>query len=671
MNNGFLAGFNWCCFTNTAVTAVNDFNVIVYSFWLHTTSAADWFGWLATVGPQLLIVANDLVAVADCVFSLVDAVPVVGYCLKQVMVQLFRFVILVATFGLQVLIALITLVWDAINGTLSSNFLLDGPGAIDEWDGIMQILLGNTSSSLTNCISYILNYGIQIPPITLNANGQVITCGPPQCQPVDFIPPPPVIGRDGTGRAGFPASGHLIDLHAGYSRGSKLRQRVTPLLVYETYNNSHTKGPARRGGLWERFKLVFHQPRSLPGLPNGEELVESRRQRFYDRYHQIHECHTNDVYKRELRRDNPWRWKVMKANNKLPDTSHCLEIGAYDNIYPGKDRRDQRRIFMSSVDSFGIASTWAPPTWWPDRLAIPNETEYALHGTRLSLQLPMHQDHEDDQSVSEEATTASKKSKKLIPPPPPLTQRPTQAPISGCPPPGDPPNPCFNLACFPVAFLHLVGQIGLTLGNLLDGLIRGNFPSAGEVQWGYFTGGNCPRCLEQDIVTLVNYALDPLICTCRLLELILPSSPQFPQPDFCCALTSLADFIANSIQSLALDSPVFTYFNDGYFVRDIDVLFAELLEIVFCLCQFVRYVFPITQLTGGTIYGGGAFDICCIPMVLVDTGIELAQLIILSIINLATIEGQGIAFWQFSTEQPDLDKIGFLIQVSHCSPRLR
>jgi hypothetical protein len=227
------------------------------------------------------------------------------------------------------------------------------------------------------------------------------------------------------------------------------------------------------------------------------------------------------------------------------------------------------------------------------------------------------------------------------------------------------------LACFPSAILEVTGAALLLIGDSLDGLIRGFFPAPGEVQWGYFTGGNCPtRCLEQDIVRLVTVALNPLICLCRLLELILPSSPQFPQPDFCCALTSAADFIANSIQvlinaiqSLALDSPEFVYFNNGYFVRDIDVLFAELLEIVNCLCQFVRYVFPITQLTGGTIYGGGAFDICCIPMVLVDTGIEILQLIVLCVINLATIEGDGINFWQFSTEQPDLDKIGFLLQV--------
>jgi hypothetical protein len=216
-----------------------------------------------------------------------------------------------------------------------------------------------------------------------------------------------------------------------------------------------------------------------------------------------------------------------------------------------------------------------------------------------------------------------------------------------------------------------VGTALLLIGHSLDGLLRGNFPAPGEVQWGYFTGQNCPkRCLEDDIINLVIYALNGLVCACKLLNLILPSSPMFPQPDFCCALTTLADFIANLIQviiniirSLCLDSPQFIYFNDGYFVRDIDELFRELLQIVVCLCQFIRYIFPISQLTGGSIYGGGAFDICCAPMVITDTLIEITELVIVGIVSIATIYGSGKGFWQITADQPLLQNIGFLIQL--------
>jgi hypothetical protein len=412
------------------------------------------------------------------------------------------------------------------------------------------------------------------------------------------------------------------------------------------------------------------------------------------------------LYKQRLKRDDPWRYKRLKANNKLPDTSHCLEAGAYDNVFPGKERREQRRILFASAENFGILGTWAAPDWWayatgslgndggdkageldatrqaqglvdersaPTHVSIPDWTVTGFEDEPDELDLGGSALPPLPAAVQEITPPMSPKpqEEKIIPPPPPLTTRPTTAPIAGCPAAGQPPNPCFDLACFPRQILQTVGTALLLIGHTLDGLLRGNFPAQGEAQWGYFTGQNCPkRCLEDDIINLIIYAMNGLVCACQLLNLILPSSPMFPQPDFCCALTTLADFIANTVQvlinsirSLALDSPQFIYFNNGYFVRDIDELFRELLQIVVCLCQFVRYIFPISQLTGGGINGGGAFDICCIPMVLTDTLIEVTQLVIVSIISIATYYGSGISFWQITSDQPLLANIGFLVQL--------
>jgi len=667
MNDGFLQDFNWCCFANTAVTAVNDFNVVVYSMWLHVTSAGDWFGWLDTgLGPGVYTVANDLTAVADCIFSLVDFVPVVGYCLKQVFVQLLKFVFLLAAFSIQVVGALVTIIWDFLNNMQTRNFLFDGDTAVTRWEEIINVLIAEMPQSLLNCIDYILNYGIQIPPITLDENGQIITCGPPQCTPVNYIPPPPVIGKRSLR---FPIGGHIIDAHPRYRTGAERRSRVTPILVYNESKVRDTSKP------W--FEPLFEArhvtPRGLAIDPT--KVIAKRRASFYEQYQTIERCQADDLYKQHLKRSDPWRYKLLKATNKLPDTSHCAEAGAYDNVYPGKERREQRRILFESVENFGILGTWAAPDWWGYATASLNESD----GVHWSQRTDGEEEDKDPPShVSIPAWSISgpfdeeeTKEERIIPPPPPLTTRPTAAPIAGCPPPGDPPNPCFDLACFPRQILQTVGTLLLLIGHSADGLIRGNFPAPGEVQWGYWTGQNCPqRCLEDDIMNLVIYAMNGLVCACKLLNLILPSSPQFPQPDFCCALTTLADFIANTIQviinsirSLALDSPQFIYFNNGYFVRDVDELFRELLQIVVCLCQFVRYVFPISQLTGGTINGGGAFDICCIPMVMTDTLIEVTQLVLVSIISLATLYGSGASYWQTSTEQPLLQNIGFLVQV--------
>jgi|WetSurMetagenome_2_1015567.scaffolds.fasta_scaffold00112_49 hypothetical protein len=546
------------------------------------------------------------------------------------------------------------------------NFLFDGDLAVTRWEQIVDILIQEAPDSLLNCISYILNYGIQLPYITLDNNGNVITCGPPQCVPVDYIPPPPVIGRRKDLR--FPLGGHIIDSHPRYRNGADRRSRVTPILVY-----NETSREQRRSSNRPWFEPLFEARHLTPrGIAiDPAKVLAKRRESFYEQYQTIERCQANDLYKQRLRRENPWRYKYLKANNKLPDTSHCMEAGAYDNVYPGKERREQRRILFASVENFGILGTWAAPDWWGYATATLNESD-RTHWTQRFARDRTDEDDDDDNAApshvsiptwsisgsfgkdddelaaaalsphvagEEEARLLSAaseetdKAEKIIPPPPPLTTRPTAAPIAGCPAPGNPPNPCFDLACFPRQILQTVGTLLLLIGHSADGLIRGNFPSAGEFQWGYFTGQNCPqRCLEDDIMNLVIFALNGLVCACKLLTLILPSSPQFPQPDFCCALTTLADFIANTIQviinairSLCLDSPQFIYFNNGYFVRDVDELFRELLQIVVCACQFVRYVFPISQLTGGSINGGGAFDICCIPMVVTDTLIEVQR----------------------------------------------
>ena len=355
--------------------AVNDFNVVVYSMWLHVTSAGDWFGWLDTgLGPGVYTVANDLTAVADCIFSLVDFVPVVGYCLKQVFVQLLKFVFLLAAFSIQVVGALVTIIWDFLNNMQTRNFLFDGDLAVTRWEEIINVLIAEMPESLLNCISYILNFGIQIPPITLDSNGQIITCGPPQCTPVDYIPPPPVIGKKSLR---FPIGGHIIDAHPRYRTGAERRSRVTPILVY----NESKVHDSSRPWFEPLFEARHMTPRGLAVDPS--KVIAKRRASFYEQYQTIERCQADDLYKQHLKRSDPWRYKLLKATNKLPDTSHCAEAGAYDNVYPGKERREQRRILFESVENFGILGTWVAPDWWGYATASLNESD-GVHWSQRS-----------------------------------------------------------------------------------------------------------------------------------------------------------------------------------------------------------------------------------------------------------------------------------------------
>jgi len=696
-DQGFFKDFNFCCLTTTLIITVNDFFVGVYDMTQHFTSASDWFCWLDTQ-PHTNILVQNLVNVAECLFSITELIPVVGFCFKNFNVELNKFIFSVVGFLLKIIIALVTLIWDFLAGTYDKNFLLRGAEAITEWEGIVDILIGMTAGSLLNCLQYILNVGIQIPPITLDANGQFIMCDPP-CVPVDFIPPP----EPPSMRFDNPVLWEKGFLSEKFTN----KMKVTPIL---SYNNQNASEP------W--FHPVFMKERLfsmgtsgefLPiNMANIDDFFQQKREEFYDKFNAIQDCHRTDLLKERLRKENPWKLKYLVANNKLPDTSHCFDIGAYDYVYGGKSRQEQYDIFMQSADAYDVYASYGIrgsflPTDNTERYAGKNTSvylQYAAGGgdpeqamllenmrkTNMGFSMEFVEDDEfkalygnDDETLPSSVNADMVKDytvtrpPRLIPPPPPLTTRPTSPPIMGCPDPGQPPNPCFDLACIPRSSILTIGQILLLVPHILDGLVRGNFPDpgAGEVKWGYFIGHNCSqRCLEEDIIKTVIVSSENLVCICKLLNLILPSSPQFPQPDFCCFLTRLADLTANAIQvtingikSLTLDSPRFIYFNEGYFVRDINELFDETLGVVVCLCQFARYIFPISQLTGGTIDGGGAFDVCCVGFTVAEISIETLRFVILIIVNLATIEGFGINFWRTSSTQPDLHQIGFNVQA--------
>lgn len=667
-DQGFLKNFNFCCITNNIGRILNDFNKGLYEMFLHTTSASDWFTWIDTQKDTRIFVQN-VVNLAGCIFSLLDNVPVVGFCMKRVFVELVNFVTSGTEFLFRIVIAVGTLIWDILEGTPQNNLLLSGAKAIEQWEAVIGIIADESPDSLLNCVAYIFNFGIQIPPLTLDDNAQVIECGPPKCTPVGFIPPSSATAGK---KRKLDDMVHWEKDYLNFRYHESNRNRVTPILVYEEERQNSTLRWFRPDFLRERLLRGndLFASKTLPkAMKDVDAFINEKRTEMYARHDVIHKCQADDLYKDRLRKGDPWKFKMLTAQGKIPDTSHCIGAGAYDNIFPGKTQRVQRNIFLSSAERFDIYPSYGGRSleeggnhWW--LYSGVNQSFYAsIQGEQLPYTLEETEEEEEEPQFDQEG--------RLIPAPPPLTSRPTAAPIDGCPMPGEPPNPCFDLACFLRQGIQFGGQLLLTVAHILDGLIRGVFPAEGEVAWGYFTGHDCSkRCLEKDLMKLIIFATDGLVCTCKLLNLILPSSPQFPQPDFCCALTKAADTVANAIQviingikSLALDNPRFIYFNDGYFIRDIDELFKETLEHVECLCQFVRYIFPISQLTGGTINGGGAFDVCCFGQTILEFAIELLKLTILGIVNLATIEGNGIKFWRTDPSQPRIDDIGFIKQV--------
>lgn len=96
-------------------------------------------------------------------------------------------------------------------------------------------------------------------------------------------------------------------------------------------------------------------------------------------------------------------------------------------------------------------------------------------------------------------------------------------------------------------------------------------------------------------------------------------------------------------------------------MNDANVLFDLTLRIVACLCNVVRYTFPIYQLTGG------GFDPCCLGENIFIILVELQRLILQIIVNLALIVAspEAIQYWRdggISRGYAILDNIGFVKQ---------
>jgi hypothetical protein len=233
-----------------------------------------------------------------------------------------------------------------------------------------------------------------------------------------------------------------------------------------------------------------------------------------------------------------------------------------------------------------------------------------------------------------------------------IETRPPEPTIMGCPGPAEPKLACFDLCCIFRATLKLAIRLIILILNMLQGFIDGELENP---KWQYFSGTNCPDCFEEEFIELIVLIVDVPVCICRLVNLIFPASAFNPRPDLCCALTLTADLIAciltvfvHSVRSLALEAPHFTYFNGGFFQSDVDVLFDITLGVGDCFCDFVNYVLPT----------GGDFDFCCVVRVSLKIVIELLRWILQIIINLATIDGVGAAYFRGS----NIDFIPFVLQ---------
>jgi hypothetical protein len=221
------------------------------------------------------------------------------------------------------------------------------------------------------------------------------------------------------------------------------------------------------------------------------------------------------------------------------------------------------------------------------------------------------------------------------------------APIFNCTDP-DNPAPCFNLCCLPKKLIQLLAHTVAFGARALNAAFQTR-TAAGSNYW---DGTACPAspCFASDLTTFVIRLVAPMECLCEFIKLVIPPAG-FADP--CCAFTVAGELVSCLLQivinignSIAGDSANDYYYIKGAstgvstsspLVNDFNIVLEIVLALFDCVCNFVRIIFAtVISEAGFTLEK--AFDPCCMPRVVVRSGIEAARLIFKTIIALSTIE---------------------------------
>lgn len=535
-SESIVGDFSFCCLTTAVLDMVADLLAGLFEITLNFSDIDAIFRYIDRQKFLYFFKVN-IVQIIDCIFSVLSLIPTVGECLRVIFVRLFALIVCLAEIILRYIVALFSLPYFVLND--ESSFVLDpARGVQEEWEAILDGFGDpENPTSLINCLAFVINWGIPIPPIPCM-----------DCEPQGYIQPPNDINIAGelSSPGSFAGIMRLVKddpEFAFYGRLDGLR-RLTPIRRYE-----------------------------------GETAV-------------------------------PWELKDMILRN-APYLGGIVTKG----LQQVETKADAARIRV------GLRPRGKP-------IFIVDDNGERIGGVDTTGRL----------ASSSNSTTRSVES----------GLSPTKPPLTGC----TPTPPCFDLACSFRASAKIISFDLAWFGRIWNGLLQGANDSP---QWDYFKGGG----IEQDITMAIRLLLEPVVCACDLINLVLPVTQFGDRPNFCCFFVRLADLVScilqttiNAIKSLALGSEEgFTYFKLGDFEKDLDVNFDITLDIVICACNLLRAIFPFAETWG--------FDICCWPEVFAATFIEVARGIIITILNFAQLgTPRGQAYFQL--ENPLSDDIAQL-----------
>lgn len=169
-----LGGFSFdfiCCALEAAVSAILDVLCGLIEMTYFFTSTDDFFTFVDVNAFETLdVVKQDLVNIVGCVTQPLSLVPVVGPCLQDLFELYYEVLLCLAVFLFKVVVSIFTLPFFlAVLSVPKDNFLSDGTRALEEWEGILNLISGDpdnpSARSIANCLCVVLNVALEFPPL--------------------------------------------------------------------------------------------------------------------------------------------------------------------------------------------------------------------------------------------------------------------------------------------------------------------------------------------------------------------------------------------------------------------------------------------------------------------------------------------------------------------------
>jgi hypothetical protein len=632
-----LMGLDFCCATNVVLKTLADATTLLFEFSLHLSKGPDDFFLFIDSQPFTTVFKDDLTEVARCVLSIFGLIPVVGTCIRDLLVGVVRYLLSLIDFFLRIVIGLLTLPYFLIVLPSIDNFLSAANIAQDFFIALHDELIADTPSSVKNCLCAILNNAFPVPPIPCSS-----------CKVSGFITPPAFRKRffDPVTKEAINSPWQMM-LEVWGETGSIYQ--VTPLL---SYGKTHTTNPVE---LFHRAVKNIQGMKAgdmvgFPTLASVDVMVNEKKEELISRWKRVSGCKKIHEEARELKERNPEMY------------DYNLKMGKYDCsaeeslMPPYNPNPSTPRSGGGGCSSGGKCSARRSAAGGDS----PIETSFTdMNGATLP---PTNETEQEKQARLELGTTI-----------------PT---LVGC----DAQTPCFDLCCIVRSILILLVHAIQFVTRFFNGIILGAASKQGTMQdYPYFTGeleqlGQ--HTFESDVVQLVLNLFVPIRCACQVLNLIIPVVPSAftaGRPDICCFVQRVSELLAciiqviiNSISALAMgEAPGasgFGYFTLGLFKADVNTLFDITLQVVVCLCIFVRAIFPLNYIPGFS--DATNFDICCAGVAILNTIIEIGRLVFQMVISLATItvDPSSYCYWRLDKTADhacsgSLDGIGLIVQL--------